>query len=93
MTDDRMDLQALLGKSPDADFLREMIGFAAQRLPFSRAISATSCVQGPQSSAKVPASRAASLASSDAASQWRASAATLLNRTHALGEAAYIARM
>ncbi len=32
MTDDRMDLQALLAKSPDADFLREMIGFAAQRL-------------------------------------------------------------
>jgi hypothetical protein len=32
MTNDRMDLQALLGKSPDADFLREMIGFAAQRL-------------------------------------------------------------
>jgi transposase-like protein len=27
-----MDLQALLAKSPDADFLREMIGFAAQRL-------------------------------------------------------------
>jgi transposase-like protein len=32
MTDDKMDLQALLGKAPDADFLREMIGFAAQRL-------------------------------------------------------------
>ena len=32
MTDDTMDLQTLLGKSPDADFLREMIGFAAKRL-------------------------------------------------------------
>ncbi|WP_454887657.1 IS256 family transposase [Sphingomonas oryzagri] len=32
MTDDNMDVQALLGKSADADFLREMIGFAAQRL-------------------------------------------------------------
>ena len=32
MTDDTMDLEELLGKSPDADFLREMIGFAAQRL-------------------------------------------------------------
>src|SRR3984957_8352775 len=32
MTDDRMALQALLEKTPDADFLRRMIGFAAQRL-------------------------------------------------------------
>jgi putative transposase len=32
MTNDTMNLQALLGKSADADFLREMIGFAAQRL-------------------------------------------------------------
>jgi hypothetical protein len=29
MTDDRMALQALLEKSPDADYLRQMIGFAA----------------------------------------------------------------
>ena len=32
MTDDRIALQALIGKAPDADFLREMIGFAAERL-------------------------------------------------------------
>jgi putative transposase len=32
MTDETMNLQALLGKSANADFLREMIGFAAQRL-------------------------------------------------------------
>jgi len=32
MTDEMMSLQNLLGKSADADLLREMIGFAAQRL-------------------------------------------------------------
>ncbi len=32
MTDERMALQSLLEKTPDADFVRRMIGFAAQRL-------------------------------------------------------------
>jgi hypothetical protein len=32
MTDDMMNLKALMEKSPDAGFLREMIGYAAQRL-------------------------------------------------------------
>ena len=32
MTEDRIALEAFIEKAPDADFLREMISFAAERL-------------------------------------------------------------
>ena len=35
MTDEMMALRSMLEKGADADVLREMIGFAAQRLPGS----------------------------------------------------------
>lgn len=50
MTDDTMNLQALVGKSADADFLREMIGFAAQRLMDLEVGSLTGAGYGEKSS-------------------------------------------
>lgn len=53
MTDDTMNLQALVGKSADADFLREMIGFAAQRLMDLEVGSLTGAGYGEKSSERI----------------------------------------
>jgi len=49
MTDEMMRLQALLEKSSDADLLREMIGFTAQRLMELEVESATGAAHGERS--------------------------------------------
>ena len=53
MTKDKMDLQALLSKSPDADFLREMIGFAADRLMELEVGSLTGAAYGEKSAERL----------------------------------------
>jgi len=53
MTDTRMDLQGLIEKSADADLLREMIGFAAERLMELEVASLTGAAWGVKDPARL----------------------------------------
>ena len=53
MTDDMMDLRALVEKAPDSDFLREMIGFACQRLMELEVEGATGAPYGEKSAERL----------------------------------------
>jgi putative transposase len=53
MTDEMMSLRTLLEKSADADLLREMVGFAAQRLMELEVESLTGAAHGERSPDRV----------------------------------------
>jgi transposase-like protein len=53
MTDEMMSLRTLIEKAPDADLLREMIGFAAQRLMDLEVAELTGAAYGEKSAERL----------------------------------------
>ena len=58
MTNDIMNLRTLVEKTPDADLLREMIGFAAQRLMEIEVGAATGAGYGEKDPLRLPSATA-----------------------------------
>src|SRR4051794_5003404 len=53
MTNEMMNLRALIEKAPDADLVREMIGFAAQRLMVLKVGELTGAAYGEKSAERL----------------------------------------